>query len=83
MRSRNYFAVVAAILPIAGCNADVGTFTLYRNSPADASLRIHVATFDTKESEGYNRENCDQAARLFAAQPGVTVRFWCEKGRFH
>jgi hypothetical protein len=46
-------------------------------------MRIHVATFDAKESESYNRENCQEAARLFAAQPSVTARYFCEKGRYH
>jgi hypothetical protein len=45
------------------------TYTLYRTSAVDASMRLHVATFDAKESESYNRENCLMAANLFAAQP--------------
>lgn len=76
---------------------DGTTYTLVRSSPADAlarklgrgpvvdgepPLRIHVATFDAKESPAYNAENCETAARLFQEQPGVTIRYWCEKGRF-
>jgi hypothetical protein len=57
--------------------------TLYRSSAIDASLRVHVASFDTDDGDEYNRGNCDQAASLFAAQPGVTVKYWCEKGEFH
>jgi hypothetical protein len=45
-------------------------------------VRIHVATFDAAEGEGYNRENCDTASQLFQAQPGIKVRYWCEKGRY-
>jgi hypothetical protein len=45
-------------------------------------MRLHVATFDAQESESYNRENCLVAANLFAAQPGVKVRYFCEKGRY-
>jgi hypothetical protein len=62
-------------------NAGV-TYTLYRTSPGDASMRIHVATFNADEPESYNRENCQVAARLFAAQPNVTVRYFCEKGPY-
>jgi hypothetical protein len=45
-------------------------------------MRIHIATFDSKEGEEYNRENCELARSLFQAQPGVTVKFWYEKGRY-
>jgi len=76
-----------ALLPaLSGCSpsgaSDDRTFTLYRNSVTDPSMRIHVATFDATEKEEYNRENCDTAAKLFGAQPGVKTKFWCEKGRF-
>ena len=57
-------------------------FTLYRNSVTDARMRIHVATFDAADGADYNNENCDVARELFAGQDGVTVRYWCEKGRF-
>lgn len=56
-------------------------FTLYRNSVTDESMRIHVATFDASENEEYNRGNCEQALALFQAQPGLKVKFWCEKRR--
>jgi hypothetical protein len=62
-----------------GCDT---TYTLYRSSPIEESGRIHVATFDADESENYNRENCNLAARLFQAQPRVQTRFWCEKGAY-
>ena len=58
------------------------SYTLYRDSPVGKDLRLHVATFDSSESEDYNRENCLIAAQLFQAQPLVTVRYWCEKGRY-
>jgi hypothetical protein len=57
-------------------------FTLYRSSPIDPNMRIHVASFDSTDGEAYNRENCELAAQLFKAQPGVTVRYFCEKGRY-
>lgn len=66
-----------------GSGADDGqTFTLYRNSVTDETMRIHVATFNATDGEAYNRGNCEQAQLLFKAQPGVKTKFWCEKGRF-
>ena len=56
--------------------------TLYRNSVLDENMRLHIATFDTNNGGAYNWENCQLAAKLFQAQPGVTTRFWCEKGKF-
>lgn len=77
------FAIVAAVTIVTGCSQQAGTaFTLYRNSPLDPAMRIHVATFDTSEGASYNDENCRLAADLFQAQDGVATRFWCEKGRF-
>lgn len=55
---------------------------MYRNSVIEPSMRIHVGTFDAADGEKYNAENCNFAATLFASQPGVTVRFWCEKGSY-
>jgi hypothetical protein len=81
--------VLTAIVSLAlsGC-ADGYAYTLYRNSAIDQNMRVHIATFDATEgfsaSEGndYNSQNCEIAAKLFKAQPGVTVRYWCEKGNF-
>ena len=81
-------ALVAWVTWIAiavGCSVgspDIHVFTLYRNSVTNESMRIHVATFDAAEKEEYNRGNCEQAQLLFQAQPGVKVKFWCEKGRY-
>ena len=66
---------------LAACSDD-NAYTLYRDSPISASMRIHVATFDTSDGDAYNKENCQLAERLFQQQPGVTVKFWCEKGTF-
>ncbi len=43
---------------------------------------MHVATFDAKDGEAYNMGNCQIAQELFQKQPGVTVKYWCEKGVF-
>jgi len=59
-----------------------GSYTLYRNSVSFADMRIHVATFDAEDGEQYNKENCNVARELFVKQPGVTVKYWCERGRF-
>lgn len=58
------------------------TFSLIRDSALDPTMRIHVATFDTREGEAYNLENCNLVAVLMQQQPGVTTRFWCERGAF-
>ncbi|GAB5502232.1 MAG: hypothetical protein Pyrs2KO_08870 [Pyruvatibacter sp.] len=54
-------------------------YSLYRGSVV-SDLRIHVATFDADEGNSYNFNNCQVAADLFEKQPGVVVRYWCEKG---
>lgn len=86
--------ILMSTLGVTAC--DGGAYTLYRSGvyvPAAEvlrpglkseveALRVHVATFDAGEGEEYNRENCQTAQQLFQSQPGVTVRYWCEKGRF-
>jgi hypothetical protein len=57
-------------------------YTLYRSGVGLPAMRGHVATFDADEGEWYNRENCEIARDLFAHQPGVTVRYWCEPGYY-
>ena len=57
-------------------------YTLYRNSITGQGKRFHVATFDADEQEDYNRGNCEIAKDLFQKQPGVTVKYWCEKGYY-
>ncbi|MBT9513271.1 MAG: hypothetical protein IV104_13070 [Acidovorax sp.] len=74
--------IVLALVMTAAGGAVASTFTLYRNSPLDPSMRLHVATFDAADGEQYNRENCNLAADLFSRQGGVKTRFWCEAGRF-
>ena len=72
---------LVAVLSLSACN-DSTVFTLYRNSVLSADARIHIASFDARENESYNRENCELARDLFAKQPDVKARFWCEKGRY-
>jgi hypothetical protein len=45
-------------------------------------MRLHVATFDAKDGEKYNQENCEIARELFQKEDGVITKFWCEKGVF-
>jgi hypothetical protein len=81
-------AFALAFLPACDDSKPKGViYTLYRSSPTVGSIsgedaRIHVATFDAAEDKNYNRDNCETARDLFASQPGVTVRYWCERGRF-
>ena len=82
---RTLLLVTGCLLYTTACSVASGdVYTLYRNSSTTGgdSMRIHVATFDSKDGEDYNRENCDTARQLFVAQEGVIVRYWCEKGRF-
>jgi hypothetical protein len=83
MGLRSLPAIAALLVALVGCDADdERTYTLYRESAAPAPNRIHVATFDAKENEEYNRYNCEKARELFQAQPSVRIRYWCEKGRY-
>ncbi|OOY31569.1 hypothetical protein BMI88_10830 [Thioclava sp. F36-6] len=72
-----------AALSLVGCKDNGTVFTLYRASPISATMRIHMATFDADEPDPtYNLDNCQLTARLFMSQPGVSVRYWCEPGRY-
>ena len=85
MRPRLQLFALAAAFALSGvalASPSGDTYTLYRNSALDTKGRLHVATFDAVDGAAYNRENCDQARKLFQAQPGVKTRFWCEPGRF-
>lgn len=74
--------LAACFVAMATAYGADGTYTLYRNSPLDSNLRVHIATFDSTDGEQYNRGNCNIAADLFSKQQGVKARFWCEAGRF-
>lgn len=94
--TRNAVLIPALIL-LTGCNissSSAETFTLYRNSFIQTSLRIHFATFDAAESDrNYNRNNCEMVARLLNANVDASAEeegkprdaslgFWCEPGNF-
>lgn len=77
------FASVGCLAAVS-CNpspGDSSTYTLYRSSVANDTLRVHVATFDAADGERYNRDSCEYTRGLYQAQPGIKTRFWCEKGR--
>ena len=78
----NRFIAIFFIIFGTGAAADGPFATLYRDSVLDKNARYHIATFNTNQGEAYNWENCQLAAKLFQAQPGVTTTFWCEKGKF-
>lgn len=75
-------ATIFVALLLAGCiPSDDKTYTLYRD-PAVGTARVHMATFDADEREGYNEGNCRLTAKLYQDKVGPSVRYWCEKGRF-
>jgi hypothetical protein len=76
-----YFLIIYALF-LSGCTDGQDAYTLYRANVLDRNMRVHMATFDAKDGAAYNRENCEITARLFQAQPGVTVAYWCEPGRY-
>lgn len=75
-------AAILSLVALTACGPEDTTYTLYRNSVGFGTERVHVATFDALDGADYNRDNCNIASRLFAAQPFVQVRYWCEKGRY-
>ena len=78
-----FLFLMTAIVVLAGCDQSDNTYTLYRSSSVIEDARAHVATFDAYyKDKGYNQGNCFIARDLFTNQPGVTVRNWCEKGRY-
>ena len=84
MKLRKRLRALVVVLLVTGC--DDGVFTLYRSSSSSGAggdaARLHVATFNANEGSDYNRGNCEVARELFQKRSGVTVRYWCEKGRF-
>jgi hypothetical protein len=82
---RRIWLIVTALALLAACDNPKPkgiVYTLYRNSPAFADTRIHVATFDAAEDNDYNRTNCELTRELFASKAGVAVQYWCERGKF-
>lgn len=82
--------ILVLVAPAAGQTDDENSIaTLYRSSVVEENARHHVATFDA-DTKGdpnntvfdHNWGNCLIAAELFQNQPGVRVRYWCEKGRY-
>jgi hypothetical protein len=64
--SKSLVPVISTAVLLSACSiSESETYTLYRSSVASSSLRIHVATFDAKDGEAYNQENCQIAMDLF------------------
>lgn len=77
------FGVFIAAATVQAVAQEKPVSTLYRNSFIDSTMRIHIATFDADVTiPTYNSENCQIAAKLFQGQSGVSVRYWCEPGRY-
>lgn len=74
--------VLSVALVASACREGGEPYTLYRSSAIKEHVRIHVATFDADAGSHYNKDNCEIARELFQIQPGVTVRYWCEQGRY-
>lgn len=73
--------VLAAGLGACGPQPDDrAVYTLYR-SPVVGSHHIHVATFDARDGEAYNKQNCAIVAGLMQGQAGVSVQYYCHAGR--
>ena len=79
---KSILAVAGTAFIMSACADSGETYTLYRGSIV-GNMRIHIATFDTAEGNDYNQTNCQIAADLFEKQPGVSVRYWCELGKYH
>ena len=48
----------AIMLSLVGCTLfDDSTYTLYRSSVTDPTMRVHIATFDTDNKAAYNQES--------------------------
>ena len=77
-----FAAALATLLTLVSCG-DGATYTLYREGRYGGPDRVHVATFDAYGSSEYNLHNCEYVVARVMAQPGVTERYWCERGRFH
>jgi len=75
------FLLVACLL-LSACEGSGAMVTLYRSSPGDDAMRIHVASFDADKSAAYNDESCRLAAEHFRKQAKLNVRYWCEPGPF-
>ena len=73
--------VVASAIVLADAVSLEAVFTLYRNSALDASIRMHVATYDTDQGSSHNRENCWTAQKPFQVLNGVAEGFCAIKDR--
>lgn len=77
---------LALLFCLVACEAQPAVYTLYRNSALDPSMRVHVATFDSREGgvsvPAYNQLNCAEAAELYNRNDTERKHWWCEGGRF-
>ena len=72
---------LVALVALASCG-NGNAYTLYREGRFGGPGRVHIATFDASESDEYNWHNCEYVVERIMAEPGVTERHWCERGRF-
>lgn len=95
------FAVCVLLISVSACTggsdtSDQRVVTLYRNSSADLTMRIHFSSFDADGGVNYNLSNCQMTARLLNANIRQlhaariaedsayvpSTGFWCEVGRY-
>lgn len=60
---------------------DSSVYTLYRTYISKSDGRVHLATFDAKESKTVNQGNCQATAELWNRRE-KSAKFWCELGRY-
>jgi hypothetical protein len=61
--------------------SDASIYTLYRTYVGKSDGRVHLATFDAKESKSVNQGNCQATADLWNKRE-KSAKFWCELGRY-
>jgi hypothetical protein len=74
IKVRVFTCIVLAVF-LSGCNSKPNggqVYTLWRNSQFIETLKIHVATFDSKDGLEYNRENCIRIKAVIDADPNFS-----------
>jgi hypothetical protein len=82
MRDANVKSIIPIFIALllSGCDDSAGDeYVLYRSSVVPGIEKLEIAKFDADQPGSYNQENCQLAANLFQRQPGIKVRYWCEK----
>ena len=80
---------IVGLSVLTGCvpnNLSDSSYTLYRDSPIDKTMRIHVATFDSKAggdmNPDYSRVACEETASMWQSNDSLRRNWWCEQGQY-